>query len=435
MSKSNGNRLSNITIRGARLNMLPKLPILDTTELQGNLKDLSQVNYEKLVRTHLKHGIFLPFYVWESPEGVNYIADGHQRRRVLPAEGYTGDVPVVYIEADSLQDAKEKLLVISSQYGRITQEGYDTFAFDLDETWLEQTVNFDALGFAFGDEGGGDETEQGDAEPQTDRAAELQEKWATATGQLWAIGEHRLLVGDSTKRENVERAMGGECAEMVWTDPPYGVSVGDKNKYLNSIAPSNRIEENLENDTLDEPGLTAMLCAAFDNALTHCLAGGAWYVAAPARPLHVLFGQVLKDRGIWRQTIQWVKNNATFSPMGVDYHWQAEPIFYGWKPGAGHRYYGGRQQTTVWEIDRPLKSPEHPTMKPVELVQRGVANSSQNNEIVYDPFAGSGTVLVACQNLSRRGRAIEISEKYTAVILQRMSDAFPGIHIELLESL
>lgn len=272
-----------------------------------------------------------------------------------------------------------------------------------------------------------------DAEPQINRAAELNKKWKVKRDDLWRIGEHRLLCGDSTKQDDVKRIMGEDKIEMVWTDPPYGVAVGDKNKFLNSIAPSNRIEENLENDTLDESGLIAMLCAAFDNAISSCNAGASWYVAAPPGPLHILFGQILKDRGIWRQTIQWVKNNSTFSPMGVCYHWQAEPIFFGWLPDGAHRFYGGRQQTTVWNIDRPIASPEHPTMKPVELVSRAVNNSSLAEEIIYDPFCGSGTTMVACQNLSRKCHAIEISPAYCAVILQRMIDAFPGIEIERIE--
>jgi len=268
-----------------------------------------------------------------------------------------------------------------------------------------------------------------DAEPQIDQAEELNKKWKVKVGDLWRIGVHRLLCGDSTKAADVARVMGGEKAEMVWTDPPYGVAVGDKNKYLNSIARSNRVEANLENDTLDEPGLTAMLCAAFDNAVAVCTAGAAWYVAAPPGPLHVLFGQALKDRGIWRQTIQWVKNNSTFSPMGVCYHWQAEPIFFGWLPNGPHRFYGGRKQTTVWMIDRPMASKEHPTMKPVELVQRAVANSSSVEQVVYEPFAGSGTTLVACENLGRKCRAVEISPAYCAVILERMAQAFPKLEI------
>jgi site-specific DNA-methyltransferase (adenine-specific) len=217
--------------------------------------------------------------------------------------------------------------------------------------------------------------------------------------------------------------MDGERAEMVSTDPPYGVAVGDKNKFLNSIARSNRVEENLENDTLGEEGILAMLRGAFDNAIEYCTAGAAWYVAAPAGPLHLLFGQVLKERGIWRQTIQWVKNNSTFSPMGVCYHWQAEPIFFGWLPNGAHRWYGGRKQTTVWNIDRPQKSPEHPTMKPVELAERTITNSSQAGEIVYDPFSGSGTTLIACERLGRRCRAVEISPAYVAVALERWSVA------------
>jgi DNA modification methylase len=116
-----------------------------------------------------------------------------------------------------------------------------------------------------------------------------------------------------------------------------------------------------------------------------------------------------------------VKNNATFSPMGVDYHWQAEPIFYGWLPNAGHRYHGGRKQTTVWEIDRPTKSPEHPTMKPVELVTRALENSSCVGDVVLDLFLGSGTTLVACERLGRVGRGCELSPAYAAVTLERLA--------------
>lgn len=262
---------------------------------------------------------------------------------------------------------------------------------------------------------------------QIDRAEELQAEWQVQRGQVWAIpskagkGEHRIMCGDSTSAEDVARLMDGELAEMVWTDPPYGVSLGEKNRAMTKQGNGHRGED-ITNDDLDEPELMAMLRASFDAAAANCRAGGAWYVAAPAGPLHVLFGQALKERGIWRQTIQWVKNNATFSPMGVDYHWQAEPIFYGWLPNAGHRYYGGRQQTTVWNVDRPTKSPEHPTMKPPELVARAVENSSKRGEPVLDVFSGSGTTLVACEQTGRIGYGMEIEPKYCAVTLQRLSD-------------
>lgn len=264
---------------------------------------------------------------------------------------------------------------------------------------------------------------------QVSRAAELQSAWGTARGQVWEVPSqrtpgrsHRVLCGDSTDAGDVTRLMGGAKAEMVWTDPPYGVAIGDKNKRLNAVARSNRVEENLINDTLGEPELAAMLEAAFDCAIQHCIAGAAWYVAAPAGPLHVLFGSVLKTRGILRQTIQWVKNLATLAPLGVDYHWRAEPIFYGWLPNAGHRYYGGRQQDTVWNIDRPKASPEHPTMKPPELVARAIKNSSRMGEVVLDLFCGSGTTLVACEQTGRVGFGMEIAPEYVAVCLQRLAD-------------
>lgn len=242
----------------------------------------------------------------------------------------------------------------------------------------------------------------------------------TALGDVWVIGgKHRLLVGDCTDAGNVAILMGGVSAEMVWTDPPYGVSIGDKNKFLNSIARSNRIEENLQNDSLNEDELASMLAAAFGIAAENCTAGASWYVAAPAGPLHILFGAALKHLGIWRQTIQWVKNNSTFSPMGVSYHWKSEPIFYGWLPNGSHRYHGDRKQTTVWEFDRPQASPDHPTMKPVTLVQQAIEHASLAGELVYDPFLGSGTTLIAAHRLNRVCYGCEIEPRYADVILKR----------------
>ncbi len=298
-----------------------------------------------------------------------------------------------------------------------------------DEELLEATgYDADDLDALLAEVGQGAESPD-DPGAQVDRAAELLEVWGVECGDVWEIPSkrapgkvHRVMCGDSTRAEDMATLMGGERAEMVWTDPPYGVAMGDKNKMLNTIAPGNRIEENMENDTLTEPELVAMLERAFDCAILHCAAGAAWYIAAPPGPLHVLFGLVLKARGIWRQTIQWVKNNATFVPLGVDYRWRAEPIFYGWLPNAGHRYYGGRQQDTVWNIDRPSASPEHPTMKPPELVARAINNSSRTGEGALDLFLGSGTTIVACEQTGRIGYGMEIEPKYVAVTLQRLAD-------------
>lgn len=248
----------------------------------------------------------------------------------------------------------------------------------------------------------------------------------TQPGDRWTLGGHRLLCGDSTVATDVERLFGDDRAEMVWTDPPYGVAIGDKTKYLHSIARSNRVEENLTGDTLDDAGLRHLLGDAFCLAATACEPGAAWYVAAPPGPLHHAFGSVLGDLGIWRQTLVWVKNNATFSPLGQSYHYGHEAIFYGWLPNAAHRWHGDRTQTTVWEIDRPQASPEHPTMKPVELVARALEHSSRHGEIVYDPFLGSGTTLIAAEQLGRTCYGLEISPAYCDVIVARW-EQFTGL--------
>ena len=347
---------------------------------------------------------------------------GLEELEVIKTDGKT-IVAVQREDLDLLKDPEaRKLAYDDNRAGEINLDwDVDQLAEDLKlpEIGLDTLWIGEELGELFAANGKAGVAE--DPGAHIDRAGELRDKWGTERGQLWQVGRHRLLCGDSTSREDVERLMDGEKAEMVWTDPPYGVRVGDKNKYLNSIG-QRRLGENLVNDERSEAGLLVMLEMSFDLAISVVVPGGAWYVSSPAGPLLALFGQVLKERGIWRQTIQWIKNNATFSPMGVDYHWQAEPVLYGWLPNAGHRFYGGRKQTTVWEIDRPLKSPEHPTMKPVELVLRALENSSKGEEVIYDPFCGSGTTMVAAEQLGRTCYAMEIEPKYVAVALERLSE-------------
>ncbi len=363
----------------------------------------------------------------ELADGSLELVDGHLRAELDPDQ----EVPVLVLDLDEAEAAK--LLTVLDPLAAMAEANEEALGkllkeIETDSDGLREMLEGLADDYGLDVFAGGD-GEIEEVEPQIDRAAELQEKWGTEAGQLWLIpsktvegGEHRVLCGDSTKAEDVERVMGGERAELVCTDPPYGVAVGDKNKYLNSVARSNRVEENLTNDTLDEDGLLAMLRASFTACASVCAPGASWYVAAPRGPLQLLFGTVLRDMGIWRQTIQWVKNNATFSPMGVCYHWRAEPLFFGWLPNGGHRWYGGRKETTVWEIDRPSKSPEHPTMKPVELFARAIRNSSRSPENILDPFLGSGTSICAGEVLGRRVFGLELDPKYVAVILERLTD-------------
>jgi len=217
-------------------------------------------------------------------------------------------------------------------------------------------------------------------------------------GDLWILGNHRVLCGDSTNSTAWDRLIvDAEQAAIVWTDPPYGVAYTGKTKDALTI----------ENDALDESGLASLLQASLGLAYTHCRDGAVWYVAAPAGPLHLVFASVLRDLDVWRQTIQWVKDRFVMGRS--DYHYRNEPIFYGWKPGAAHYFVDDRTQDTVWEIARPSANREHPTMKPVELVERALKNSSKVSDVVLEPFGGSGTTLLAAERTQRIARLIELT--------------------------
>jgi site-specific DNA-methyltransferase (adenine-specific) len=228
----------------------------------------------------------------------------------------------------------------------------------------------------------------------------------TQPGDLWTLGTHRLLCGDSTKSEDVERLMDGAKADMVLTDPPYGVSYIGKTKDALKV----------KNDELGEEDLTALIATAFDNAETHCRAGAYWYATVPPGPLHILFADDWKRRGILRQIMVWAKDSMVLGHS--EYHYQHEPILFGWIPGDRHRN-SDRTRTTLWHYDRPKANREHPTMKPIALWAQAVNDGSRHGEIIYDPFIGSGTTLIAAEQLGRRCYGMEISPQYCDVIVHR----------------
>jgi site-specific DNA-methyltransferase (adenine-specific) len=251
-------------------------------------------------------------------------------------------------------------------------------------------------------------------EPQLDRAEELQATWGTALGQVWEIpsgsakdATHRILCGDSRNVADVEALMAGAKAQAVLTDPPYGVEYEGKTKDALRI----------ENDGSD--GLEPLLRAALGNAMSACAPGAVWYVAAPAGPQFYEFATVLRELGVWRQTLVWVKDQFVMGHS--DYHYRHEVLFYGWTDGK-HRRPPDRCRDTVWEIPRPKASREHPTMKPVELFARAAQTSTKKGALILEPFLGSGTTMVAAEATGRVCHGIELAPKYLAVTLQRMAD-------------
>lgn len=238
-----------------------------------------------------------------------------------------------------------------------------------------------------------------------DEVPEPPKEPVTQPGDLWVLGDHRLLCADSTLHDNVQTIMDGQLASAVLTDPPYGV--GYVGKTDDALPVHN-----------DEPeSLLPLLQSSLTLACKVCHPGAIWYVAAPAGPQFFEFATVLRHLEIWRQTLVWVKQTLVMGRS--DYHYQHEAIFYGWKPGAAHQPPPDRRQTTLWHFDRPTASREHPTMKPVGLYAKMLENSTRSGAIVYEPFGGSGTTLIAAEQMGRRCCCLEISPQYCDVIVTR----------------
>jgi len=312
--------------------------------------------------------------------------------------------------ARALQGVDDPLAIVemAQQFGRESETMRD-IGFDADA--LDAIVK-SAGDAVLADGSSGERVEVDEDEAPIDRAEELGKKWNVKLGQSWIIpssggGEHRILCGDSTKRDDVARVMSGQQAVWCWTDPPYGVEYVGKTK--DSLV--------IENDGASD--LPMLLRGAFQGIDAALCDGAPIYVAHPPGALSYEFATAWKAIGWkWHQTLAWVKQ--TFVLGHADYHYQHEPIMYGWK-GKNRRWYGGRNKRSVLSHDKPIRNGEHPTMKPISLVADCLQNSSQRGDIGYEPFSGSGTTLVAAEQTGRLCRAIELSPKYVAVALERLA--------------
>lgn len=239
-------------------------------------------------------------------------------------------------------------------------------------------------------------------------------------GDIFQLGNHRLMCGDSTDTDAWKRLMDGDKADMVFTDPPYGVAIGDKNATLNSVQKAGRCTTNIANDTMSEEELYDMLKAAFVNVRENCSDDAVYFVTSPqGGSLGLMMMMMMKDAGLpVRHVLMWMKNSATFSLGRLDYDYQHEPIFYTWTK-SHHNYRGGENRTTVWQYDKPRKCDIHPTMKPVELVANAILDGTQEGDIVLDAFGGSGTTMIAAEQLNRNARLMELDPHYVDVIIAR----------------
>lgn len=321
-------------------------------------------------------------------------------------------VPVVVL--DHLTPTQRRALVIADN--RIAENaGWDEEMLRIELQILQDDgIDLDLTGFdadALANLLAGDEP---DNEGQTDEDAvpEVTETPISRPGDVWIMGQHRLLCGDATVTESYDRLMQGGAADMVFTDPPYNVN------YANSAKDKMRGKDRaILNDNLGE-GFYDFLVAALTPTVAHCR--GAIYVAMSSSELDTLQSAFRAAGGHWSTFIIWAKN--TFTLGRADYQRQYEPILYGWPEGAQRHWCGDRDQGDVWSIKKPQKNDLHPTMKPVELVECAIRNSSRPGDVVLDPFGGSGTTLIAAEKSGRIARLIELDPKYVDVIVRRWEE-------------
>lgn len=229
----------------------------------------------------------------------------------------------------------------------------------------------------------------------------------THLGDIWQLGEHRLMCGDSTDAGSVAILMDGRKADLLLTDPPYNVAYEGKTKDALTI----------QNDKMGSSQFKEFLTDAFSAAVAVMTEGGAFYIWFASRE-HCNFENALNEAGLQvRQELIWKKNTMVLGRQ--DYQWKHEPCLYGWKDGAAHNWYSNRSQTTVLEFDRPQRSEDHPTMKPVELFAYQIQNSTKKGDVVLDLFGGSGTTIIACEQTGRIGYCMELDPKYCDVIIKR----------------
>jgi DNA modification methylase len=287
---------------------------------------------------------------------------------------------------------------------RIELEALQDDGFDLDLTGFDADALAELLA---------DEEPQIEGRTEDDAIPEMPEEPVSRPGDVWRLGPHRLVCGDATTAEAYARLFpDGEQADMVFTDPPYNVN------YANSAKDKLRGKHRpILNDALGE-GFYDFLFDALALIMAHTR--GAIYVAMSSSELDTLQAAFRAAGGHWSTFIIWAKN--TFTLGRSDYQRQYEPILYGWPEGATRHWCGDRDQGDVWQIKKPAKNDLHPTMKPVDLVERAIRNSSRPGDVVLDPFGGSGTTLIAAEKAGRVARLIELDPKYADVIVRRWQD-------------
>lgn len=354
---------------------------------------------------------------WRAPITVStrsgFIVRGHGRLMAARKLGLS-HVPVDY--QDYANEAEEWAdLIADNRIAELSEwdlpalkdilEEIDTGAIDMDLTGFDAD-DLEKLMTQF----------RGNVEEDSfnvDKATEEIDEPITKPGDIWVLGRHRLLCGDATDLPGIQKLMGEQRADLIFTDPPYNVDYTGKTKDALKIKMDKQADQQFR----------SFLVQAFTVMAEISKAGAAIYVCHADSEGYNFRGAFVEAGWLLKQCIIWSKQHFVMGRQ--DYQWQHEPILYGWKPGEGHKFYGGRNQSTVWQIDRPTASRVHPTMKPLKLCARAIENSSKAGDIVVDLFGGSGSTLMACEQTNRACYMSEMDPKYCDVIVQRW-EAYTG---------
>ncbi len=349
--------------------------LLDSVNRFGQVETLAIGPENEVYNGHQRLDVLLAAY------GADYEVDVRESSRALTEQ--EREQLTIYLHQGAVGEFDFKILAAEFRIGDLLNWGFERKELDL-SLW-------EASGAP------------DDAGARIDEAEALQAKWGIETGQLWQLGAHRIICGDSSDPAIIEKLMGDERCRLVWTDPPYGVDYGAK---MDDKNPQHYRVRTIEGDDLAGDQLEELIRGVYKNVALFCLVGASIYATSPAGDMLPVAIGAFKGSGFdFHWQLVWVKNQLVLGRG--DYHFRHENVLYGWKGDGGHLWFGNRKQDSIFSVDRPKASEEHPTMKPVELIEPMIRNSSLIGDLVIDPFMGSGSTIIACERTRRPGRGIE----------------------------
>jgi len=399
-------------IKAHNPNNLPTIDYRDLIELQPNsFKDLSQKNFDKLSNSFNVHGFITPYFVWKD-KGKYFILDGHQRSRVLSTLEPNGlEVPYILIDAKNKQEAAKKLLAIDSRYGKRTAEGEQEFLdiFEIEQGYIEEVA---VLEFEF------EEAEEEIEAEEDDFDEAPPEIPITVLGDLYEIGEHRLLCGDSTDSEQVAKLMNGEKADMVFTSPPYNANM-NMISYEKGKVKSTPFYENNETDNKTSKEFIDFLSSVLNNCILNTDGWIFWNIGYNANSRSEWIENTYQFKDYLQETIIWKKSTA----MPVKYGFTRIIEFIFLYTTKGNKIHINKESETIqnyWEVSNNNSSIEnHKACFPIELVRKAL-NINSENKLILEPFCGSGSTMVAAHQLKRKCYGMELDCRYADVIVKRM---------------